>query len=115
MITRESIEGLFHSVRSRTKLNIDAPCLWSYFFVDASRDKLTTAGRALEPHGFTVIGFLGSGARGEGEWLRVDRIETHSVDTLLTLNAWLYGLAQHYELESYDGMEVGSAANGVGH
>ena len=41
--------------------------------------------------------------------LHVERVETHSPESLFARNEELYGLADRLGLESYDGMDVGPA------
>jgi hypothetical protein len=114
-ITREMITDMFTSIRGRAKWSIDGECLWSYFFTDTNREKLLAAGRALEASGFKVVGFLEPAEQTNGMvYLRLDRIETHTVESLFALNEWLYEFAEAQNLASYDGMEAGSAASGIG-
>ena len=46
---------------------------------------------------------------GDLMWLHVERIERHSVDTLLARNEQLTEFAAKHELQSYDGFDVGAA------
>jgi hypothetical protein len=39
--------------------------------------------------------------------LNVERVETHSAETLFQRNAGLYEVAERFGLDSYDGMDVG--------
>jgi hypothetical protein len=117
IIARGDLEGMFESIRSGGAYDIDGPCLWSYFFTDVDRDKLLAAADKLEARGFHPIGFLEPPAQGDAQaiiFLRVDRIEAHSVDSLMALNGELDAFAKAEGLGSYDGMEVGSAAAGLG-
>ena len=89
--------------------SIDEECLWSYFFTDTDRAKLLTACRELEAEGFRVVGFLEPTPEEDDQvtvFLRLDRVETHTVDTLLALNERLSAFALAKHLGSYDGMEA---------
>lgn len=119
MIERATIEDMFDHIRNNedAPFDLDSECLWSYFFTDTDQEKLLAACTPLESEGFTVIGFLEPDPEAEGDpvyFLRIDRIEMHTVDSLMELNQWFYALASEYNLLSYDGMEVGSAESGVG-
>lgn len=115
MITREQITEMFESSRrlkreGRAPFDIDQVCRWSYFVIDADRDKLTQAGRRLEQQGYEVIGFLDPPADDEQPviYLRFDKVERHTPDSLLARNAELSRLATDCGLLGYDGMEVGA-------
>jgi Protein of unknown function (DUF1260). len=43
--------------------------------------------------------------------LHVERVETHSPESLFARNAELYRVAETFGLDSYDGMDVGPATN----
>ena len=115
MITQEMIEGLFERMRrlhaeGRVSWDIDNVCRWSYFFVDSSRDQLIASGKFLEGKGYEIVGLLEPGPEDDDQetiYLRVDRTERHSVQTLLSRNEKLYALADLLGLQGYDGMNVG--------
>jgi len=112
MITRELISDLFESTRAKARWSIDDACLWGYFFTDTDRSKLLRAGADLEARGFRVVGIMDSTQDGEDPealFLHVERVERHTVDSLLALNAELYAFAEKHDLGSYDGMDVGPA------
>lgn len=116
MISREQIEELFQRTRKlhregRASWDIDGTCRWSYFFVDSSRDKLTRLGKHLEGLAYEFVGFLEPSPEDKDQetiYLRVDRVEAQSVDTLLARNAEFYALARRFQVANYDGMDVGA-------
>ncbi len=115
MITREQVEELFAHTRDlrrqgETDWDIDGPCLWSYFFVDASETKLLRVGDYLQKQGYLIAGLFEPHPDDDQKTLRlqVDRIETHTVDSLVARNDELYAVARQYKLENYDGMECGA-------
>jgi Protein of unknown function (DUF1260). len=116
MITPEQIHDFFDHTRQlkregRAPFDIDQICRWSYFVIDADREKLRRAGRHLERHGYEVVGFLEPTPEDDDQetiYLRFDKIERHTPDSLLVRNAELYKLAADFGLESYDGMDVGA-------
>jgi hypothetical protein len=115
MISRQAIQDMFDSSRGafaagRMKWDIDQICRWSYFFIDVDRERLLAVGRHLETVGYELRGFLEpSSADDTTIYLRVDRIERHTVDSLLARNDELYLLASRFDLRAYDGMDVGAA------
>jgi len=116
MIDRQAIEDLFVNTRTltrdgRAEWDIDAVCRWSFFFVDADRDRLMQAGEDLARGGYEVVGPLNQGEGDEDQetfYLPGDRIEGHTVDSLLSRNSELYAFAESHGLADYDGMDVGA-------
>ena len=116
MISREDLESFFEDTRQqrddgRMTWDIDGVCRWSFFFVDADREKLLRAGRELAAQGYEDHGLLDPSPNAdeqESQFLRVDRIERHTVDSLLARNDQLYAFAEQMGLEAYDGMDVGA-------
>jgi hypothetical protein len=116
MITQQQIADFFQSTRQlkrdgRAHYDIDQTCRWSYFLTDTNREKLTLAGRYIEQQGYEVIGFLEPTPEDDDQqtlYLRFDKIERHTPDSLLARNAELYKVAADFKLASYDGMDVGA-------
>lgn len=117
MIQRETIEDMFNHIRATVDapFDIDGECLWTYFLYDADPKVLEEVGESLVQEGFTFDGLLEpvvSEEDPENEphyfYLQVSRVEHHTVDSLMALNAWFYEIANYYGLEGYDGMDVGS-------
>jgi len=115
MITYERLVGFFDYTRQlksegQANYDIDQLCRWSYFFIDSNRDKLVQAGRHVETLGYEVVGFLDPSPEDKEQtiYLRFDRIEQHTPDSLFTRNAELYKVAADFDLEGYDGMDVGA-------
>jgi hypothetical protein len=110
MIPLSTLEDMFDNMRAKTKWNVDGPMLWGYFFFDPSVDKLRKASEHLVNEGYRLVDIHPTDD-GTTFVLHVERIETHSPQTLFERNEYLYGVAALFELELYDGMDVGPAAN----
>jgi hypothetical protein len=114
VIDRAMIEDLFARTRQLARdgcagWDIDDVCRWSYFFVDPDPDRLLAAGEALEADGYELVGLLDDEEEEpESFLLRVDRVEQHTVESLVARNAELYAFAERHGLEGYDGMDVGA-------
>lgn len=114
MIALETLVSFFEDTRElkrtgNARFDIDQVCRWSYFMVDADQAKLTRAGHHLETLGYDVRGFLGPSADTKGAtFLRFDRVEQHTPESLFERNAELYRIAREFGLEDYDGMDVGA-------
>ncbi len=116
MITIEILQNFFANTRQlssegRVQFDIDAQCRWSFFFVDTSKDVLTKLRLHLENIGYEFVGFLEQSPDNDDQgtiYLRVDRIERHSVESLHKRNQGLYELATKFGVDDYDGMDVGA-------
>ena len=115
MITLERLYEFFGDTRAmkqkgECRFDIDQVCRWSYFFVDEDREKLVCAGRAMESRGFELVGLLEPNPEETSKaiFLRLDRVEKHSPDTLFERNRGLYDAALEFALQDYDGMDVGA-------
>jgi hypothetical protein len=116
MITFQQLEEFFSDTREtyksgRSSWSIDDTCRWSYFFVDPDLKKFGPVADHLETLGYEVAGTLDPEASDEMPvyYLRVDRVERHTPQSLHELNQKLYGVARQFGLQDYDGMDVGAA------
>ena len=110
MIELEQLEEMFASIAAGSKWDMSKPMLWGYFFTDISRAKLEAAIPELASQGYRIVDmFVPDLDEGEEEYwfLHVEKHEVHTPESLHARNAELYALADRYELESYDGMDVG--------
>src|SRR5262245_60766680 len=105
---REAITELFDDARKnpRATWSIDGKCQWGYFFFGLDQQKLQSAGKELEKEGYRLVQVRGAmkAKTGFRYILHVEKVERHSVDTLLARNEQLKAFAAEQGLESYDGM-----------
>ena len=110
-ILRSQIEQMFDMIRARAQWNLDGPLRWGYFFTSADRSALERASNLLVKEGYKFVNIRQSerpDAQGDTLWwLRVERIEHHTVDSLDGRNQQLYQFAQTQGSIAYDGIEVG--------
>jgi hypothetical protein len=107
MIPLSQLKEMFAKIRAETKWNIDGDMLWGYFFTDTDSKKLQPLVQHLTSRGYRIVS---TEQREDGVyWLHVERVETHTPDSLHKLNQEFYRLASEYKLNSYDGMDVGPA------
>ncbi|MEM7683246.1 MAG: ribonuclease E inhibitor RraB [Paracoccaceae bacterium] len=114
-IERETLQEMFDRSLSRGDWRIDHTCLWGYFFADTDIAKLEAAATELMATGYNYVSIFDVEPEGGEErsyFLHVERVERHSVDSLHQRNAVLYDLADRYNLDSYDGMDVGPSSGG---
>ena len=108
MIPFEQLQEMFGNIRRTTKWDVDGPMLWGYFFMHSAAEPLQMTSDFLEASGYRVVGL---NENGPGLFvLHVERVETHSAETLFARNAELYKVADRFGLDSYDGMDVGPVA-----
>jgi hypothetical protein len=108
MIDLAMLEDMFSGMRANTNWNVDGPMLWGYFFTDRSAEKLEKAANYLAADGYRLVGIHQTDDKST-KVLHVERVETHSPQTLFARNEALYQLASQFGLDSYDGMDVGPA------
>lgn len=115
MITQRQLEDFFAETRAtraagRSSWSIDDRCRWSYFFVDPDLNKLIPVAEQMEALGYEVAGTLDpeDGEENSVYYLRVDRVESHTPDSLHARNLELYAIAERFGLAGYDGMDVGA-------
>jgi hypothetical protein len=109
--TREELNGMFASISQKTKWDMSKDMLWGYFFTNSSREKLDLAAIDLSRIGFRIVNVYLSDKKDATTpdlwWLHVERIETHTVESLFKRNVELTAFARTHGLGSYDGMDVG--------
>jgi hypothetical protein len=108
----EGIREIFDEARREDNWNLSEEMLYSYYFVDKSVDKLEKLGLKLEADGYDFVDVfeLGDEATDEstGEYLlHIDRVETHTPESLAERNVEFQRLADEFEIETYDGWEFG--------
>ncbi len=105
-ISLPQLETMFSNMRAQTHWNIDGPMLWGYYFLDADRVKLDVVSTALASQGYRVVAIQKINGR-EDYRLHVEKVETHTPQTLYARDVDLEAMARKYKLRSYDGMDVG--------
>ena len=106
MITLESLQEMFADMKANPSWNIDGDLLWGYFFTDPDPEKLQPVADYLETAGYKFVDIFPADDK-EVYWLHVEKIEHHTPETLDQRNQEFYALADRFNLESYDGMDVG--------
>lgn len=97
---------MFESMRRDSGWRIDGNMLWGYFFSSLSERNLQEAARELQELGYR-LGDIRLRDDEDRYQLHVERVETHTAESLHARNQEFYALAEKYELGSYDGMDVG--------
>ena len=103
---RETIEFTFSEIRKQTDWNLDAPLIWGFFFISATKLPLVEASKALEKMGYRVVSIRFEEEEKEW-WLHVEKVGVHSVDSLHAQNQRFVKFAAEMKLGTYDGWDVG--------
>ena len=106
MISLESLEEMFASMRTTASMNVDGDLLWGYFFFDSTQQPLVAVSEELGRKGYTVVRNELTDD-GSSYVLHVERVETHTPQSLYRRNAEFEALAEAHGIHSYDGMDVG--------
>jgi hypothetical protein len=80
--------------------------LWGYFFADKTPEKLEPVKKELIKNGYHFVDPYPTDDRSTF-FLHVEKIEHHTPQSLHQRNLTFYKLADKYQIESYDGMDVG--------
>ena len=108
----EGIREIFDEARREDNWNLNEEMLFSYYFVDKSVDKLEKLGLKLEADGYDFVDVFELGDENTdestGEYLlHIDKVETHTPESLAERNVEFQKLAEEFEIETYDGWEFG--------
>jgi hypothetical protein len=106
MIPKSQLVEMFESMRAQAPWDVDADLLWGYFFTGEDKVPLNRVAKKLVSLGYRLVEIRPDDNK-DGFWLHVERVETHSPDTLHDRNQELYRLAAEYGV-NYDGMDVGA-------
>jgi regulator of RNase E activity RraB len=112
----EGIKEIFNTAQTEDKWNTDEEMLYSYYFVDTDVDKLEKLGLELENKGYDFLDIFELGDeetdKSTGEYLlHIDKVETHTPESLAQRNVEFQKLAEEHELVSYDGWEFGEVGD----
>jgi hypothetical protein len=112
----ETIKEIFAQAKQEDNWNLEEPMLYSFYFVDESVEKLEKLGLKLEADGYDFVDIfeLGDEETNEstGEYLlHIDKVETHTPESLAEINVRFQKLADEYEIETYDGWEFGEVGD----
>ena len=108
----EGIREIYEIARTEDGWDVTGEMLYSFYFVDKSVEKLEKLGEYLAKQGYDYIDIfeLGDDETGEstGEYLlHIDKVESHTPESLAERNVEFQKLADEYEIESFDGWEFG--------
>ncbi len=108
----EGIKEIFAAATREDNWKIDEPMLYSFYFVDTDAEKLENLGERLEEENYDFIGIyeLGDEQTDEstGEYLlHIDKVETHTPESLVQRNVEFAKLADEFQVATYDGWEFG--------
>ena len=111
MIPKHQLQDMFDSISESTDWDMSGDMLWGYFFTNSDRSALEQVAPILDEMGYSVKSIYLSDKDSEDEsdlwWLHVEKVETHSVDSLYATNLVLHEFAEQHGIDSYDGMDVG--------
>lgn len=108
----EGIREIFAEAKREDNWNTDEPMLYSFYFVDKNIEKLEKLGLKLEADGYDFIDIFQLGdedtEKPTGEYLlHIDKIETHTPESVAQRNVEFQKLADEFEIDTYDGWEFG--------
>jgi hypothetical protein len=109
-IPLSQLQAMFTGMRDEAGWDTDGDLLWGYFFVAPEPERLAPLRQRLEALGYE---YVGEHPTDEGQIiLHIQKIETHSPESLLRRNNELNRLAHDLGIV-YDGMDAGPVRAGV--
>jgi hypothetical protein len=88
--------------------NVADQLQFGYFFFNSTREPLEAAEKWLSEKGYKAESYHQTEG---GTWVRqLSKIEVHSPESLHKRNQAMNDLAEHFEIELYDGWDVGKPA-----
>lgn len=110
-ITIEQLQEMFENIKKDTEWNISGDMLWGYFFTHNEPQLLENVADLLEKQGYKKVSIYLSDKEELDEpdqfWLHIEKIETHTPESLDARNDEFYIFANKHNIDSYDGMDVG--------
>ncbi|NJM52602.1 MAG: ribonuclease E inhibitor RraB [Blastocatellia bacterium] len=108
----DGIREIFADAQREDNWKTDELMLYSYYFVDKDVDKLEKLGHKLDANGYDFVDIFELGdeetGKSTGEYLlHIDKIETHTPESLARRNLEFQTLAEEVGIETYDGWEFG--------
>ena len=112
----DGIREIFETARTEDGWNTEEEMLYSFYFIDRDVDKLEKLGLELEKQGYDFIDIFELGdeetEESTGDYLlHIDKVETHTPESLAARNVEFQNLANEYEIASYDGWEFGEVGD----
>jgi cold shock CspA family protein len=111
VISIDLLREMFADMRTKAgyrEWNVDGPLLWGYFFTDKDEKKLSRVAAYLKDKGYNFVSVFPADDKGK-LFLHVEKVEHHTPESLNQRNREFYELADQFQLDSYDGMDVGPA------
>jgi len=106
IIPIEQIEQMFMGMKEQAGWNTAGDLLWGYFFTDPKPKKLEPLAAHLVKMGYRFVEIYET-ENGHTHFLHVERVETHTPQSLFERNTQLNALASEFHIKSYDGMDAG--------
>ncbi len=105
MIEKSQLTEMFEDLRANSNWDVDSDLLWGYFFTGDDKKALNRLSKKFASLKYRLV-VLRPDETEPGFWLHVEKVETHSPDSLHERNQALEKLADEYSV-NYDGMDVG--------
>jgi hypothetical protein len=107
MIKKSQLVEMFEGMREQAPWDVDSNLLWGYFFTGSDPSQLTSLADELVSLHYRFVEQRPDD-KDSGYWLHMEKVETHSPDSLHLRNRELYRRAADHGV-NYDGMDVGPA------
>lgn len=103
MYSRNDIENFFFQIIINSELSTKSNLSWGYYFRSNQSTSLEEAKKILISNGYDFAEII---LEGKEYYLQIEKIETHTIDSLYDRCLELDTLAQRLQINSFDGFDV---------
>jgi hypothetical protein len=104
-IPLEQLEDMFREI-AEAGWDTRSDLLWGYFFTDPDPERLQPIATRLAELCYRFVSIFETDDQST-HFLHVEREESHSPESLFDRNLQFNSLAEEFDIESYDSMDVG--------
>lgn len=101
------LQQTFEEIDAQTDWELQSPLIWGYYFYDHDKKRLSVLRDVLKEEGFEVYELRNSASDASQYLLYVYESKVHTPESLLSQYNHILMLAHTYEVEVFDGWEVG--------
>ncbi|MCP4161482.1 MAG: ribonuclease E inhibitor RraB [Deltaproteobacteria bacterium] len=110
-ITLDQLQDMFSNISKKSKWDMNGAMLWGYFFTHREPLLLEKAKEILIEKGYQFVDIYLSDKDDKNApdmwWLHIEKMESHTPESLDKRNNEFYIFADQFSIDSYDGMDVG--------
>lgn len=112
MIDKRTIKTFFEDLAKSDKFDENSNLLWGFFFLDTNKEKLKKISEKLSSINLEFVDIfeaeMEDNSLPKEYYLHLQKKEHHTEESLLQRNEYLYQIAKEFQINAYDGFDVGN-------